>query len=428
MFNWNSFAKHFFAASLLCMELGAQDRPKDKIKNIEALAKQGQNSVIGISAYQRDPDVSVRLAATEALIQVGGVSAADALRTSSEDGSAEIQRLAVAGIVNFYKPGYVKQGTKAKIGAVSSKIMHSNDDQPVIDPFVTARPEDINAVRKVLLNSINRESKLQAANALGTLRASAALPDLYPLLRSKDDAMMLAALRAIETCGNKAAANETIFLVRDFNEKIQSQAIALNGIYRNEAALPDLTEVFMRGRTPKSRTAAFAALAMIASPQSKGAFELNLDNGDGPMRGLASEGLGRIGAKQLEARIKVIYKDEGSARARLGEAFALVKFGDLDMSSEFTPLTYLFNSLNSAIWSEYSRSYLKELSRDGLVRKELRGKVATATKSEKIGLARIFAAEGTSDDREALDALAHDRDADVSQEGIKAARTLSSKH
>ena len=129
----------------------------------------------------------------------------------------------------------------------------------------------------------------------------------------------------------------------------------------------------------------------------------------------------------LEARIKVIYKDEGSARARLGEAFALVKFGDLDMS-EFSPLTYLFNSLNSAIWSDYARSYLKELSRDGMVRKELRGKVATATKSEKIGLARIFAAEGTSEDRDVLDALAHDRDADVSQEGIKAARTLSSKH
>ena len=427
MFNWNLFAKHLFAAVLLSMELGAQDRPKDKIKNIEALAKQGQTSIVGISAYQRDPNVSVRLAATEALIQVGGVSAADALRTSCEDGSAEIQRLAVAGIVNFYKPGYVKQGTKAKIGAVSSKIMRSNDEQPIIDLFVTARPEDIDAVRKVMLKSTNRETKLQAANALGTLRASAALPDLYPLLRSKDDAMMLAALRAIETCGNKAAANETIFLVRDFNEKIQSQAIALNGVYRNEAALHDLTEVFMRGRTAKGRTAALAALAMIASPQSRGAFELNLDNGDGPMRGLAAEGLGRVGAKDLEARIKVIYKDEGSARARLGEAFALVKFGDLDMS-EFSPLTYLFNSLNSAIWSDYARSYLKELSRDGMVRKELRGKVATATKSEKIGLARIFAAEGTSEDRDVLDALAHDRDADVSQEGIKAARTLSAKH
>ena len=95
--------------------------------------------------------------------------------------------------------------------------------------------------------------------------------------------------------------------------------------------------------------------------------------------------------------------------------------------SEFRPLTYLFNTLNSAVWSEYSRSYLKELSRDGMVRKALREKVATATKSEKIGLARIFAAEGTSEDREVLDALAHDRDAEVSQEGIKAARTLGSK-
>lgn len=425
MCNWNLFAKAFLALSILCFVLTAQVRPKDKIKNLEALAKQGQNAAAGIAAYQRDEDVSVRLAAAEALIQAGGVASADALRTGCEDGSSDVQRLSVAGIVNFYKPGYIKQGVRAKAGAVGNKILRSNEE-PVVDPFVTVRPEDIAAVRKVLLNGASRDSKLEAAQALGILRAGSALPDIYPLLKSKDDAMMLAALRAIETSGDKAAAAETVFLLRDLNDKIQSRAIALNGIFRNEEALPDLAEVFSRGRSAKSKAAALEAIAMIASPESKALFEQNVDNRDGSLRGLSAEGLGRLVAKEHDAKIKALYQDEGSARARLGEAFALVKFGNLD-TGEFSPLTYLFNTLNSAAWNDYARSYLRELSRDSSVRKGLRTKVAAATKSEKIGLARILSAEGTGEDREILDALAHDRDADVAQEGIKAARTLNAR-
>ncbi|WP_155121315.1 HEAT repeat domain-containing protein [Bryobacter aggregatus] len=425
MFNSNLYVKPLVTVVLLCSGLTAQDRPKDKIKNIESLAKQGQNAVPAIAAYQRDPDVSVRYAAAEALIQAGGVQAADALRTSCQDGSAAIQRLSIAGIVNFYKPGYVKQGIKAKVGAVGDKILRSNEE-PVIDSFVIARPEDINAIRKVLMEGASREAKLDAAQALGTLRAKSALPDLYPLLKTKDDGMMLAALRAIETSGDKAAAQETVFLVRDLNDKIQSRAISINGIFKNEGALPDLAEVFSRGRSAKSKAAALEAIAMIGSPESKGIFEQNLDNRDGSLRGFAAEGLGRIGATDTESRIQTLFQGDDSARARLGQAFALVKFGQLGQG-DFSPLTYLFNQLNSAAWNDYAKTYLGELCRSEAVRKELRLKVAAATKAEKIGLARILAAEGTAEDKEVVDALAHDRDPAVAQEGIKAARTLGAR-
>ncbi len=425
MYNWNSSVRLLTAAFVFCLAAGAQDRPKDKIKNLEALAKQGENSVSAIAAYQRDPDVSVRFAAAEALIQAGGIASADALRTGCEDGSAEIQRLSIAGIVNFYKPGYVKQGVKAKIGAVGDKIMRANQE-PVVDAYVAVRTEDIAAVRKVLLEGASREAKLEAAQALGTLRAKSALPDLYPLLKSKDDAMMLAALRAIETSGSKAAAAETVLLVRDLNDKIQSRAIAINGIYRNEAALPDLAEVFSRGRSAKSRAAALEAIAMIGSPESKGLFVQNLDSRDAALRGLAAEGLGRIGAKDQESKLKALYLEEGSGRARLGEAFALVRMGNRE-SGDFNPLTYIFNALNSAAWHEFASAYLRELCRDGELRQSLRARVGSATKAEKMELAKILALEGNGEDRETLDAIGHDRDAEVAQEGIKATRILSAR-
>lgn len=406
--------------------LGAQVRSKDKIKNLEGLSKQGKNAVPSISAYQRDPDPNVRFAAAEALIEAGGVESVDALRLSTEDGAAEVQRLAVAGIVNFYKPGYVKRGMRARLSAVGDKITRSLNE-PVVDAYVQARTEDIAAVLKVLLNGASREAKLQAAQALGTLRAKSALPDLYPLLKSKDDAMMLSALRAIEIAGDKMAASETIFLLRDLNDRIQARAIAINGIFRNEAALPDLAEVFARGRSAQSRAAAMEAIAMIGLPESRGLFEQNLYNRDEKLRGYAAEGLGRIGATELRPKLEALYKDEGSQRARLGQAFALLKLGQLD-TAEFSPFTYLFNMLNSAVWHEYGETYLGELCRDATLRALVRAKLPTATRSEKMGIARILAVEGRADDREAIDALAHDRDAMVAEEGIKASRALSSRN
>ena len=426
MLNWNLFAKPFVAAVLGIAILGAQDRPKDKIKSLEALSKQGKGAVPSIAAYQRDPDPSVRFAAAEALIEAGGVEAVDALRVSTEDGAAEIQRIAVAGIVNFYKPGYVKKGMRAKLSAVGDKITKT-PNEAVIDAYVQARPEDISAVRKVLINGASDSAKLQAAQALGTLRAKETLVDMYPLLKSKDDAMMMSALRAIELTGDKAAASETIFLLRDLNDRIQARAISINGIFRNEAALPDLAEVFARGRSSQSKAAALEAIAMIAAPESRGLFEQNLESRDEKLRGFAAEGVGRLQIKELKGKLEELYKGEGNLRARMGQAFALVKLGNLD-TGEFSPFTYLFNMLNSAAWHVYSEAYLVELSREDEVRTLLRAKLPSATRSEKIGLARILAREGKASDREAVDALAHDRDAAVAEEGIKAARALSNRN
>lgn len=402
-----------------------QEKPKDRIKQVEALGKQGQNAIPELEKFQQDPEPSVRLAAVEALIQAGGIRSADVLRLSLKDGSNEVQRLAVAGIVNFYLPGYVKQGVRAKIGSLGDKILRSTDE-PVIDPWVQVRAEDVTALRALLKESNSREVKLEVANALATLRAKDALADLYPLLKTKDDGFMLATLRAIENSGDRTAANETIFLLRDLNDKIQLRSIHINGTLRNDAALPDLAEVFARGRNAKSKAAALEAIAMIGSKESQGLFEQNLDNKDGALRGLAAEGLGRIGAKEDLERLKKAFAEETNTRGRLGAGFALVKLGEIE-EGEFSPLTTLFNSLNSALYAEYGQAYLGELCRQPAVREVLRKKVAGATKAEKVGLAKILATEGGKDDVAILDALSNDKEKEVAQEGIKAARTLRAR-
>ncbi len=414
-----------YALVLLALAAAGQDKAKDKIKNLEALAKQGRAAVPLIRPWQQDADASVRYAAVEALIEAGGVESVDALQASLADATPEVQRLAVAGIVNFYRPGYVRKGIRARLNAVGEKISRSGGE-PVVDPWVAVRSQDIEAVRKTLREAGSRDVKLQAAEALATLRARGALADLYPLLKTKDDGLMLAALRAIETAGDKAAAQETVFLLRDLNDRIQSRVILVNGIFRNEKALPDLAEVFARGRNAQSRAAALEAIAMIAAPESRGLFEQNLENKEERLRGLAAEGLGRVGDGAARQRLEGLFEAEKTPRGRLGQAFALVKLGNRE-ASQFSPFQYLFDSLNSAAWHDYAEAYLLELGRHGEVRKLLRERVPTGTRAEKAGIARILAREGTAEDRGIVDALANDRDRIVAEEGIKAARALGSR-
>ncbi len=374
---------------------------------------------------QLDPDPAVRLAAVAALIDTGGGRSAEMLRTSCRDGSGEIQRLAIAGLVNFYIPGYVKKGVHARLNKLSDKIMR-NSGEVAIDPWIQIREADGDAILGAFRDPKSPEAKLEAARALGTLRFRKALPDLYPLLKSKDDALMLAALRAIENSGEKAAAQETVFLLRDLNNRIQLAAVSINGLARNEGALADLAEVFARNRSAKSRAAALEAIAMIGSPESEGLFRQNLDDKDPAVRGYAAEGLGRIGAREQQPVIEARWQEESAMRARLGQAFALVQMGNRE-EAEASPLTYLFNTLNSAFWNGVARAYLQELARHDDIRSLLRAKIAEATSAEKIGLAAILAKEGTRDDLAALEALAHDKDPNVAQEGIKATKTLGAR-
>ncbi len=407
MWNWNSFAKPFASLSLVGALLSALAAAQE------------------VDPRLYDPSDAVRLAAVEAIIQAGGSRAPEQLRVSCKDGSGDIQRLAVAGIVNFYLPGYVKTGVKARFTKIGDKIVRNNTEW-LLDPWITVREEDGDAILGVLRDPKSDTAKLEAAQALGILRYKKALPDLYPLLKSKNDGLMMAALRAVETAGDKSAAQETVFLARDLNEKIHLRVMSIQGVFRNENALPDLAEVFTRSRNAKSRAGAMEAIAMIASPDSKGLFEQNLNHKETGVRAAAAEGLGRLGSSDRKGDMEKLFEEEGSMRPRLGQAFALVKFGDRS-ETETSPLSYLFNTLNSIAWKDVASAYLEELGRDENIRIALRGKIVEATSAEKQGLAAILGKVGGRDDKATLDALANDKDPKVAQEGLKAAKALNAR-
>ncbi len=95
--------------------------------------------------------------------------------------------------------------------------------------------------------------------------------------------------------------------------------------------------------------------------------------------------------------------------------------------SEFSPLQYLINNLNSASYSGEALPFLVELAREEKVRQSLYAPMATGTRDEKIGLARVLARSGDQSSVAPLQKLTNDPDPQVSQAALTAVRNLQAR-
>ncbi len=134
-----------------------------------------------------------------------------------------MQLRSIDGLVNFYLPGYVRQGPAASVtrvgAAIKAKFSDTNDQ--TIDGFVTVRPEVIAAIGKLASGGNGMDVKASACRAIGILRGRAALPDLLDALRTKDNTVMYEALVAIHRkTGDASAGPKIVYLLRDLDAPI----------------------------------------------------------------------------------------------------------------------------------------------------------------------------------------------------------------
>jgi HEAT repeat protein len=409
--------------------LQAQDSdPKQRTRAVRDLAKQGEDSIPRIAPSLTDPDVSVRVEAVKALVEIGGPKTLDGLVRAAADNDPEVQIRATDGMVNVYLPGFVKtglSGTLSRAGAsVKGKFTDTNDQ--MIDPFVQVRPDVIAALGKLARGGASLDSRANAARAVGVLRGRAAIPDLIEALRSKDDKLMYESLVAIQKIGDPAAAPRISFLLRDLQEKIQVQALETTGLLRNQEAAPEVRNALEHARSVKVRRAALEALAMIADPADHAIFLQNLADKDDLVRAAAAEGLGRLKNPLDRAMLNQVFNAEHGMNPRLSAAFALVSLGELK-TDRYGPLQYLLNTVNQRSWRGVASAFLIELAREQPIRQAIYTLLGTATKDEKIQLSIVLARSGDKDSIPSLEALSVDPDPDVAAEGIRSLRTLRAR-
>ena len=174
------------------------------------------------------------------------------------------------------------------------------------------------------------------------------------------------------------------------------------------------------------KRSALTALAMLPNQSSRSVYQQYLQDKDEKLRAAAAEGLARLRSPGDLPTLEKAWQDEAKIQPRLSLAFAQVMLGKTEIS-EFSPLQYLVNQLNSTAWKGEALPFLVELARDPAVRTTLYQPLVTGTKDEKIGLAEVMARSGDKDTLPRLDKLSNDPDGDVARAGLRALQSLKAR-
>jgi HEAT repeat protein len=418
------FAAFLFAASCLFGQDLQSTEPKERIKAVRALRDSGSTAIATLTPLLSDPDRDVRLETVRSIVTIGTQHSLDPLVTATRDNDPEVQIRATDGLVNFFVPGYVATGVARFSAAVRGRFDRENRDK--VDPWVTVRPEVIEALGKLTRGGASMESRANAARAVGILRGKEAIPDLLEALQTKDTEVLFESLIALQKIGDTSAGPRVVSLLRDLVERVQVAAIETVGLLKTREAVSDLQRVFDSAKSAKVRRAALTSLAILADPNSRPYFDRGFEDKDDLVRAAAAEGYARLNQSSDVPKLQQAFDEEKKMPARLGAAFALVALGQTK-TEEFSPLTYLVHTLNSRQYRGIAEAYLIELSKQAPVRGLIYPFIAQGTRDEKIGLARILAITGDRESIAQVEWISKDSDGEVASEGLRALKALRAR-
>jgi HEAT repeat protein len=399
-------------------------RPKD----VRDAAKAGSSAIPKLQEYLKDPSVDVRVEAVKQITEIGPPRSLDPLILATRDNEPEVQILATDGIVNFYLPGYVKSGLGASLRRVGTSLKgrFTDTNDQVIDPYITVRPDVIAALAKLVQNGGSMDVRANAARAVGVLRGKDAVPALIDATHSKDSTLIYESLNSLQKIRDESAGPRIAFLLRDFDQKVQTAAIQAVGLLRDQQDLPQLIDVLNRTDNIKVKREALEAISMLPAESSRPIYQQYLHDRDDKLRAAAAEGFARLKNPRDLPVVEQALKDEQKTSPRLSLAFAAVMLGKTELS-EFSPLRYLINNLNSAAYNGIAFSFLVEAARNASVRALLYGPLQNGTKDEKIGLARVLGRSGDAQSIVELKKLTDDPDTNVAQAALTAVRNLQAR-
>ncbi len=397
-------------------------------KDVRAVAKQGPSSIPTVAQYLNSTSLDTRLEAVKQLIALGGKDIVDPLIRGTQDADAEMQIRSTDGLVNYYLPGYIRQGLGSSVirAGASLKAKFSDNNDQVIEAYVIVRPDVISALGRVARGGSSMDARANACRAVGILRGQAALPDLFEALRTKDNRVMYEALVAIEKIRDPEAGPRIVYLLRDLDDKVQSAAIDTAGVLRTKEALPTLRDILKSPRNNRSERAALAALALMPDIQDRPLLNSYLASKDDKLRADAAEGLSRFRDPADRPVFEKTWKEEEKMLPRLAAAFGLVEDGDLNLAED-APFRYLLNTLNQVAYRDVASAYLTEAARTPAVRMEIYKAIDSGSRDEKVQLARILSASGDEGSLPTLEKISRDTDPDVAQEGLRALRSLKAR-
>jgi HEAT repeat protein len=322
-------------------------------------------------------DPGARLRAVQMLKQAEYPEAAIPLAAAVTDAQDAIQLEAIAAELNiFLAEPIVPRKRVALVVEVRSAVQA----EPAFSAgpnALGARPipmEVITALRTAARDE-NPRVAIEALYAFGALAVQpggdarrgmlrAAGPDVAAFIGSSDPAMRYAAVRVIGRVFAKRAEDETIeptvgdaviMALNDADRAVRTAAMLALGAMRYDRGVQALSDLFAYHGKGEAAEAALDALAHIAHPASVPLFTAQLASKTASLRGIAIEGLARVGDPAQLPAIQTVIDGEREQSVTLAGAFALVLLGNASTDQ-------VADSLGRPRLREQAKRYLIEIA------------------------------------------------------------------
>jgi HEAT repeat protein len=352
----------FFAAEPTLEQLKADLRSGDAKVRRKAASELGKtksrDAVQPLLGAATDRDVSVREEVVKSLGLLKDQEALTMLLTTIKDPADSVREESIIALVNLYADRdatWVVTRTAKKVYKTINPFSDQvGDDATIIEAYVQVAPMVIDSIADRLVDS-SLAVRLDAAKALGVLRARPAIPKIIDAMKTGDANLRIAVLRSLYKIRDTSTDEQILPYLNDSDKNVRDETIVTLGLFRSKKALPELKRIYDQNPDTKLRLKAFQALALIGDESTLDLFKRNLRDTDKAYRQAAAEGIGRVGDTSLVEDVSRTFLNEKDTGAQIAQSFALYRLG----RKEF--IEKLLMGLAERMYHQQATAYLVEM-------------------------------------------------------------------
>jgi HEAT repeat protein len=306
-------------------------KAKERRQAAEDLGKTDNHEAVPpLLAAVQDSDVQVRRAAVKALGTLSDSRAITMLLTALNDADETVREEAIVALVNLYAgkdAGFVVTRLAKKVGSTLNPLSDPvGNDPTVVEPYVKVNVSVIEGIAGRLADS-STAIRLDAARALGVLRAKPAIPQMMAAMQTGIPNLQIALLRSFYKIKDASVAVKLIPYIDDLDIDVRNEAILTVGLLKCQEALPQLKQIYEEGSNDQLRLKALQALALIGDASSLEVFRRALTDPDAIRRQYGAEGLARIANAAVLEETSRAFLSEKNAATLLALSYALHQMG-----------------------------------------------------------------------------------------------------
>jgi HEAT repeat protein len=395
--------------------------PKERQAAIEQMAVVGNKDAVPTlaEALKKEPRSDVRASIVAAFGRIRERSAipplSEALRS---DPDTQVRLQCIDSLLRLYIPIDESGPLRTIFNKVKSAF--SQPDRPFVAPNVEVDDSTKKVLAEALQRDFNEEVRVEAARALGSLKAIDQIPALLATLqdpRNREHGdTRLAVVRTLGELRDPAAGPPLEKLLRDSDKQVVAEAVTSLGLVAYKEARPPIENLYRTSSDRTLKRRALEALSLIRDPATTPLFESLLENDDDYYRELAAEGLARLDYQG--GNLKDRYAQEKKQNVRNALAFALAASGQNDYLNDLT------NALDSR-QSYQVEAYLYELAKFEGKLPELYRYLRSTNPKVRAGVVKVIGNVGDPSSRDQIQSMTSDSNTDVVREAVAALRKLS---